>query len=39
MNSKMEELYIAPQVEIVEVRVEKGFAVSEIPIDGRDEWD
>ena len=35
----MEKNYIAPEVEVIEIAVEKGFAVSKIPFDGNDEWD
>lgn len=35
----MEKNYIAPEVEVIEIAVEKGFAVSEIPFDGNGEWD
>ncbi len=35
----MEKNYIAPQVEVIEVEVEKGFATSGIPVEGTGEWD
>ena len=35
----MEKNYIAPEVEVIEVSIEKGFAASNIPVDGVGEWD
>jgi hypothetical protein len=36
----MEQNYIAPQIEVIEVEVEKGFATSNIPVGGdKGEWD
>lgn len=31
--------YVAPTIEIIEVEVEQGFAVSDIIFDGEGEWD
>lgn len=35
----MKKNYIAPVIEVIEVEVEKGFAVSDIVFDGEGEWD
>lgn len=35
----MEQNYVAPEVSVFEVEVEKGFAGSNIPVDGEGEWD
>lgn len=35
----MEMNYVAPTIEIIEVEVEQGFAVSDIIFDGEGEWD
>lgn len=36
----MEKKYIAPEVVVIEVEVEKGFATSSVPFsDETDEWD
>ena len=35
----MEQNYIAPQVEVIEVEVEKGFATSSIPVGDEGVWD
>ena len=32
------EMYLAPEVEILEVEVEKGFAGSDVPAGGENPW-